>query len=482
MKNLLSNLKAWVSLPGAPPRPWIEEIECLLQLPWPADESSHAPDDDGAVPAWARVCAVFFCARAVEGAVKSAVVPLSLRHSTRRETDLDQRIGNLEASGRLDSLGATALQHVRSVGNEVRHRGAYPGMLQTHLCVVALSIALPRLVGSDAAVGAWRNAAARDGLDRDVRVFEQALDDPTLIRVEGLKSAVPLLLARWSAAGDARDSGNHLLLWAIERWIDAGRCDLAGQLLAPWIPLDATEMPARLRAPDDDVHRVGKLSRLAALRWSRTGDPARAVSLLTPLAIEARYLPQDWPAADLARVPQGLRLERYDGAETLGILAGAHKRLWNAARAGDARLAQGSAEDHLRAASRLYAAVHSAQPWNHYVAINHAATAAWSGQADAAVGAARHTLDELRPLRADPRRSAHANLWADLTWAEALLIGGEAALACVEYRRAVERHSEHSQGAVRSAMQQLALHLDVGLVRQAKFEDELRAIVREAGR
>ena len=465
MEALLSKLREWTSDPKLPASPWQREIDNIGQLPWPNPRAvANATDAD--MPDWARICAVFFCARAIEAAVfaRHDLAPAPAIGPTARRPrlpDLDQRIGNLEAAGRLDPLGAAALHMIRKLGNGVRHRGAYPNMADARFCVVMLAIALTRVVATDRALRGWRDASPVDSLDGDVRALETVIADPNVRSVWHLKEAVPTLLEVWEPHAPAGASGNALLLWVIERCLDANRTDLAGELIGPWIPRDASHIPASMEWPDDD-YRVAAISRLAALRLSRMGEPARAIGMLTPCAKKAHYLPPHWPAIPSEASLRDDRLRSHACAETLGILAGAHKRLWSKKE----RAATEAAARHdpdLRVAAMLYGAVHRAQPWNHYIAINRAATAAWTGDKVGAVQAARHALDILKPIRSDPRRTALDNVWADLTWAEALLIAGEKLEACDAYESAFQRHAEGHAGACHSAKQQLAMHVRLGV-------------------
>lgn len=466
MKALLCQMLDWTAGSFMPDERWRTEIDSLLQLPWPADGNPHPGDSD--MPAWARACAVFFSARAIEMAAQAQTravfqalpVPSSDRAWRADRPDLDRCIGTLEASGRLDSLAAAALHAVRRAGNFVRHEGGYPTIGVTRFCIVMLVIALSRVAGTERALKGWQSATPSDALDGDVRAFEAVIAEPTTRSMQALQRAMPTLLEVWATDAPPVVAGDSLLLWAIERCLDAGRNDLAGLLIAPWVCTDFRRPALALWTPDDK-YRVASINRLAALRFSRMGDPASAIDFLTPCAKTADYLPSDWPTLPADGELSRSKFNSYACAETLGILAGAHKRMWSQAL-GDVKGAS-TADHHLRAAAVLYAAVHRAQPWNHYIAINCAATAAWCGDRAAAVRTAKHALGILQPIRAASRSLSSANAWADLTFAEALLLAGDEEAACAAYEAAWQAHSVRHAGACASARGQLRVHLDLGI-------------------
>jgi tetratricopeptide (TPR) repeat protein len=152
-----------------------------------------------------------------------------------------------------------------------------------------------------------------------------------------------------------------------------------------------------------------RLRQLAALRWSRLGEPARAIELLEPL--------------------------HHDGdEETAGILGGAYKRQWLDDRS-NARL--------LALAERRYR-----DAWEHsrrtspYLGINAATLALVQGRPDDARDIAitvrglleRRHADIVR-VRQDP--AARLDAWDEGTLGEAALVLGDVRAASAHYRAAV---------------------------------------------
>lgn len=428
----------------------MRDLGSLLAMPW-AQEPLKTHAQEQWLPDWAAVGAAFFCARAAESAVVARSERVIQRMSEagwypKRGLDLHSRIGLLEASGLVDTRCASALHAIRRLGNEVRHAGTYPDAAQVHFSVVMLSLALPHAVGAIQACQDWLNADIDDDLFAQVRNLERGLTHTPVRNVAELKALAPDLLPAWPPDAHSRESGNPILLWVIARCIDAGHLQVAREMMSPWI--------GGATAPwmSSEGRQVVPIVRLAALALSRSGQAPDAVALLTPCALAAGYLPVRWHSEPDARLPTSPDLASHAAGETLGILAGAHKRIG----AGLLQL-QGQDElsrEHFDRATRLYEALYSAQPWNPYVCINRAATLLWSGDSVRAADIAAQTLDVTDALR----KAVPPNVWSDLTRAEALLIRGQASQAQLAYEAAWHRYRSSHQGALASARQQLAIH------------------------
>jgi len=437
-----------------------KEVGSICRLPW----DNGAPEQ---LPDWACAAAVFFSARAVE----SAVTQISDRFwyavagARNAPPALDDRIGMLEAAGVVDSEVVACLHAVRRLGNSVRHRADYPAWEQTEFCLVMLSRAAPQLAraGKDQVTGQTQVArtsqiGAATSLERECDQLQSLLTSNDIDDAKALATALPNLLRAWRLERSRRITvGNDQLLWVITRALDAGRRDLASDLMAPF----NTDQVGRIQAvvTDGDGFRVAPMNRLAALCLSRQGNPDAAINLLLPCAQRAGYLPErlvEGKSADtLVFRPQ----VGQNWAETLGILAGAFKRKWVANATTPKRPI--NPDEHLRVAAALYAAVHQGQPWNHYAAINHCATLAWRSQFNDASRVATELVGRLAGAPAPAQNGAPR--WMEWTNAEALLIAGQHDASYLAYVEAKQGVTAASAGAWASACNQLRLHAAMGI-------------------
>jgi hypothetical protein len=388
----------------------------------------------------------FFAGRMVEVSVAREWARFQISCGSPSETFqlfLDEQINHLQQLGHLDELSTACIHEIRKWGNKVRHHATFPSESDAAFALAMLKVALPWMAGDDR--GPAQEICDSHHvtlLDQEVRWLLNAttLANPA-IGMPDLLCHAPNLLDAINRVG-SKGFPTQLTNWVTQQCIDAKRLDLAGELIAAFLQNGDADAP--LLRPDRDSHfRVSHFARLVALRLSRMGSPLVAVDLLTSLAKQAGYL-----ADDGAPVPlRSAYSHAY--AETLGILAGAHKTLW---------MNQHEPTDLARVA-RLYQHALRAEPWNSYLAINAAACSAWSGD----LASTRAFSAELLRRLPAPRHTVHedkgvTSLWNLLTRAEALLLGGQHTPAIEGYRRANHLFGATHGGALERAYLQVCVH------------------------
>jgi len=343
--------------------------------------------------------AVFYGARIVEALAAEALRRLG-------QTPNPTVFVNLQVLEQLGQVGTSAAywaHALRRLGNQVRHVEGTIGPDDATLAALFAEHWLGWFCRrfSD---GAARPTLTRDGqpLWLDVGVELSAV----LRSLEALEAGTSTdLLGSASAA-----SGNPALFQT-----PVTVAVFAEILLARSGPGDAAAVLQVLEAglarfPDDL-----RLRQVMGLYWRRERQPARALTWLEPLL-----------------------KERPDDEETVGILAGACKGLWEMDRAN---------REPLVRAHRLYR-----QAWKRssresaYVGINAAATALWLGQADVAgqvAGEVEALLRKRTALLPEPMRDSvlRGGFWHWVTLAEAQLLQGDWATAGQTYRDAFAHHA-----------------------------------------
>lgn len=326
----------------------------------------------------AHEAALFYCGRIVE-TTASAVLE---RAGCRPTSNLLANLDTLLVLTLLPRPMAYWAHAVRRIGNDARHVRRRVAAADAEVAVVLLERWLAWCHGTLGEAGASEDDATTSGaLAGVVRELERA--DLDAARVVALV-----------AGADVTVAASTLPAVAAEMLIDRRRYDEAARVLDL----------ARERFPSDL-----RLRQLAALRWSRLGEAARAIELLEPL--------------------------RHDGdEETAGILGGAYKRQWLDDRS-DGRL--------LALAERRYRdGWERSRNSSPYLGINAATLALVQGRPDDAreIAATVRALLERRHadivrVRKDPH--SHLDAWDEGTLGEAALVLGDIAAATSHYRAAV---------------------------------------------
>ena len=432
----------------------LETFSKSIDATWPASDKADRRSRDLVALSQLGQCNLamtpalcFFAGRMVEVAVATEYSRHMSGHGSSKADHLpglDEQINQLQQLGALGSLTAACIHEVRKLGNKVRHRATFPSEQEAAFCLAMLKGALPWMAGdSGGQVQKICDALDITKLDSEVRRLLNAatLANPSVGYAELLQTAPSLL---YTLKKDQPAFPTAVTNWVTQQCIAAKRFDLAGELIAPFLLNHDADAP-QLRPDKDDGYRVSHFNRLLALRLSRMGEAGAAVGFLTPLAIRARYLAADGD-------PVALRTSNsHTYAETLGILAGAHKSLW---------MAQHRPAD-LALMTRLYQRALDAEPWNSYLAINAAACAAWRGDLKTARGICVALLEhfELSRTVAEEKGAVNSvNIWDVLTHAEALLLNGQHALAIERYRDAHQAFGIPHAGDIRRAYIQVCIH------------------------
>lgn len=447
--------------PNAPPIHW-DQLPPFLDLVSPLI-GRHAAElaaitelcrcESAASPA---VC--FFAGRLVESAVTDAYSRSLADFSIERPSmlpALDAQIDWLHQTDAFDGLATTCIHEVRKAGNKARHGAAHPTARQAAFCLAMLKVALPQLATDFrdqlAGICAARELTCFDGevhqLLRPGHLAQATLDP------QDLEHAFPQLLR--SPLEPVANPPGDMMNWVIRYCLDCNRLDLAGALLARFLPNGDPDNPMLAEGSFVAVRgpfRVQTLHRNVALRLSRSGAAEKALAFLEPLAQRAGYLDGD------AFSPTAPASGRHAMAETLGILAGARKTIW--ARSGD--------EAYLREVADTYARALNVQPWNHYLAINAAACTAWLGDDARAHDICQDLLHQLSPLRRAIGRPQTAP-WPLLTVAESLLLTGDFPAAVDTYHSVGMHYGSTHPGAIGRALTQLRLHARAGIVDHHTF-------------
>lgn len=399
----------------------------------------------------------FFAGRIVEVSVEREWARFQIGYGLPTEAyllSLDEQINHLQQLGHLDELSATCIHEVRKLGNKARHHATFPSESDAAFALAMLKVALPWMAGEDrGAVQRVCDSHAVTLVDQEVSWLLNAttLANPSMGMPELLRCA-PNLLHALNRVG-SKGFPTQLSNWVTQQCIDAKRLDLAGELIAAFLQNGDANAP--LLRPDKDSHfRVSHFARLVALRLSRMENPLLAVDLLTSSAKQAGYLADDGAPIPLRSV------NSHAYAETLGILAGAHKTLW-IDRHGPTDLAR---------VTRLYQHALQAEPWNNYLAINAAACAAWSGDLNSTKSICRDILQRMQ--RCVGFRNAHASpiVWNLLTEAEALLLSGRVESALTKYAAARTTFGSTNIGALQRALDQVRFHFETGIISKTDAE------------
>jgi len=343
-----------------------------------------------------REAAVFHAARLLEGIFRTAGKRLGMKF---QETYAG--IEALSGARCLDEPVRIAAHAVRQVGNDVRHVQRVLGEDEHWIALAFVRLILH-----------WYGSRFSHGL----RMTEAELMLPAtphdllvqrLLHVQSgaqMREILPDLY-------DALARAPLLVSVAIEKAIDLRLWKEAERLIRSAERLDG---------------RDRRILELNALLHSRKGQPERAIELL-----------------------ERLKIRPYD-SELPGILAGAHKRVWQ--RRGNPL--------HLRKARSLYL-----QAWrtsqSPYVGVNAAACLSWSGEQSEAGKVARQVIEALhQQARYWPKDDADRLNWdfySLATMAEALWLSGQVSEAQEWESHALSRGRE--QGApVDIFVEQMALH------------------------
>jgi len=383
----------------------------------------------------------FFVARVLERAVGKRFegAKFSLIKRNYLPSAMDERIDFLGQYGMFRADETVFAHEIRRLGNRARHQAAFPRLDQAEFCLCMFKMLMP-WISESPAIQALCDRHALTSIDNQVawlakpRAFADYAGNAgdLLARIHDLCPA---------SREDAQPVPNDLMTWVVQRCIDAGRLELAGELMKPCLfnrNPDSPQLPIRPAGR----WAVTYFSRLLALRLTRLGRPDDAIDFLVPLARRAGYLHDDGlPSA--ARTGQS-----HAYVESLGILAGCHKTRW---------FEHGQVAD-LQHARLLYAAAASAAPWSIYPAINVAACEAWLGNFVAASQKATDLIEKtMRPLEAAV--TGWRNLpWTQFTLAEALLLSGRHAEAVSQYAVAAMSLDQSSRGILAKAVQQVQRH------------------------
>jgi hypothetical protein len=384
-------------------RPEVADFRC---------EAYHLGRDlaslDRARAAEAREAVVLYAARVLEALSAEAL----------RRVGLDGRDNSFSNLQRLEDYNLAPpptlswAHALRRMGNAVRHARAATGAaaedaaaaflefwLHWFFCAFAHGPLLPALAREGEAAGLARDEELSAVMARIEADDEDAgaIADEALQRSGHAAMRVPAVLAALA-----------------ERLLREGRNDQALRLLQ-----------AAGRPHQGDL----RVQQLTALCYSRSGRLDRAVDLLEPI----------------------YRRHRTD-AETVGIMAGVYKRLWQS---------QPSEREWLSKSLRAYESGYHAGEENTYLGVNLATTALLlddHAKAEAVAEKVRSVLLGRRRALAEAQadRRLPLSLWDQLTLAEASLLLGDAAGAREAFGEAAGRHP-HAAGAIDVARRQLAL-------------------------
>lgn len=357
--------------------------------------------------------------------------------------NLDEQINHLQQFGLLSDLSAACIHEVRKLGNRARHQAHFPSMIQATFCLAMIKKLLPLMARG------WCEEVLRVCSLHQVTVFDEEvswlLSDGSLannlIGFRDLLRLAPNLLYALRRADSSFPT--EVTNWVTQQCIDANRLDLAGELISRFVENGDPDQP-QLYPDRDGRFRVSHFNRLIALRLSRLGKSEAAIDFLTDLAKRARYLAENGDPMPL----QSSGSHSY--AESLGILAGAYKTRW---------MKQHGAAD-LACMTRLYKCALKAEPWNSYLAINAAASSAWSNDRVFAHDLCLGLLQRLEPAL----RQNSQSFWNLLTTAEAFLICGHHVRALECYGQANEIFGSIHAGDIKRARAQANIHARYGLI------------------
>jgi hypothetical protein len=397
----------------------------------------------------------FFAGRMVEVSVTSEWTRFQVRYcssSASFRPSLDEQINHLQQLGRLDDLSTACIHEIRKLGNKVRHQAMFPSQTQAAFCLTMLKVALPWMAGGNRQqVQEVCDSHRVTVLDQEVQWLLNAntLASKSISFSELLQTA-PNLLYTLNRAEPSFPT--ELTNWVTQQCINARQTNLAGKLISPFLQNGDADAP-QLRPDRDCRFRVSHFNRLVALRLSRMGNPVAAIDFLTYLGKQAGYLAED-------AAPISLRSSNSHAyAESLGILAGAHKTLW---------MEHGGATD-LAHIAKLYRSALQAEPWNSYLAINAAACSAWAGDLATASALSAPLLQQLEPNLRALDESVQMNLWNILTHAEALLLAGQGACAIERYRHANNIFGVTRASDIQRAFVQVGIHAQHKVLDAATF-------------
>lgn len=341
-----------------------------------------------------REAAVLLAARILEGLTRHAAIIFRLASSVR---NTHTAIELLKSARWLNPTTFVAAHTLRLLGNDVRHaHRAIKG--DDHWLALALLNIMLRwhmaVVEHDVSVGEVLGASPPESLELEYVVLS-LMEARTANELNCVLTGIQERMAELV----------QIVLMGFERAIDLELWDTAEKLL--W----------HLNVVAPDNHRARELH---ALMHSRRGNPEEAVRLLAG----------------------GERVKA--SAETMGILAGAYKRIW---------MRDGNLAD-LRRAEQLYR-----QCWeeteNSYVGVNAAACALWLGHTAQAKNLARAVLRTLQPPQGQLGNEP-MGFYDAATLAELHLLAGDRA----ESGRWEQRALEIGSGApVRVFREQIKLHL-----------------------
>lgn len=345
-----------------------------------------------------REAAVLYAARLLEGIFRSASKRLNLALKT---SETHAYIEALAGARCLDESVRVAAHALRRVGNEVRHVQRSLGE-DEHWIALAFARLIVRWYGSDFRGGLQLPKA---DLSLPSTGYDWLIEK--LLHVQTPEEMVDFMPELHRCLKQAP----LLATIAIEKAIDLKLWHQAERLIQT-----AQRMESRNR----------RILELRALLFSRRGQPERAIELLSPLKI------------------------RPFDSELPGILAGAHKRVWQQ---------QGNAL-HLHKASNLYMrAWRSTQ--SPYVGINAAACQSWRGNEQAAREISLHVIKGLEQQAShwpqDDSERVNWDFYSLATMAEAHWLCGEYAVA--EEWEGHALTSGREQGApVEVFVEQMAVH------------------------
>lgn len=363
---------------------------------------------DAALRAQLPEAAVFYASRVLEALAGHAVERLGLTASS----TLLGSLLKLERFNLLPRATRSWAHALRRMGNEARHVLRAVGRGDATLAALLVE----RVLG-------WYfltyplGVRARALTDDDAPLHLAEDDDlrAALEAVDRAVTGVADLGATVTATEDVVATEPVLAALLAEVALDRKDFDHAGRILER--ALEASPRHARLRQLD-------------ALRLSRTG------------------------ALDLARTRlEALARDGVHDPETLGILGGVYKRMWD--ERDDHASLRRSHDTYLKAWGRFGKS-------STYLGINAAATALWLGRPRVArdiAGECRQQLERHRALVRTRTHGAHdLGLWERLTLAESLLILGELAAARAAYRDALGAGADQ-QARVDVARKQIGLTL-----------------------